>query len=607
MGTQKAVNAALLTDAAIEALSGPKVFERGFTYAASGSVRVIGEEPDSGAHIRAHVVGTQTYETEVGLEDGDIHGYCNCPHGASGWFCKHQVALCLVWRDWLNGSPPVVDEGARRKVQAAARRAQTQRDQRAALHAFLKAQPASALAERLIDLAENFSEIERELRAWQKATRAVTTPEELRALVSEVLTIRGGLLPWGQVPAWLRQAEVILPLLSRARERDAATARDIALHALRRGWAALQKADDSSGLIGGLCQAIAAEWVACLEASAPQPAKFGETWLRIQLEDPFGCVPAQQVEEIMGASALERYRSVLAAEWQKLHEARDAKPAGRRAAPNPFLDEAGIRARSIENLHVEALQNAGDIDGALAVLRADLSEPHRCREVTHFLESHGRLREAFASAEDAHRRFPGDWQVEEDLLRAYERDGWVKEAHAMRMRQFEARPDAQRYLQALKSGIEAGLDREALRGQMFQYMEQLEVQQMRAPSPRMARPAERELAGRRNVSLRVQVLLAEQCLEEALQLVQPPAICHADLLREIALKLGKDKRKAAIELLLHVFGLAMRSAQTPYRNELALVWEIAERMDSRNRASWLAQLRVEYKAKRNFVRDLPVE
>jgi hypothetical protein len=49
----------------------------------------------------------------------------------------------------------------------------------------------------------------------------------------------------------------------------------------------------------------------------------------------------------------------------------------------------------------------------------------------------------------------------------------------------------------------------------------------------------------------------------------------------------------------------MRTAQTPYRDELDLVKEIAARLDAKSRAAWLAKLRVEFKAKRNFVRALP--
>ncbi len=49
----------------------------------------------------------------------------------------------------------------------------------------------------------------------------------------------------------------------------------------------------------------------------------------------------------------------------------------------------------------------------------------------------------------------------------------------------------------------------------------------------------------------------------------------------------------------------MRRASSPYRDELAMVDEIGRRMDPARRTVWLAQLRTEFKAKRNFIRDLP--
>lgn len=47
------------------------------------------------------------------------------------------------------------------------------------------------------------------------------------------------------------------------------------------------------------------------------------------------------------------------------------------------------------------------------------------------------------------------------------------------------------------------------------------------------------------------------------------------------------------------------NTSSPYRDELAMVEEIGRRMDPARRTAWLAQLRTEFKAKRNFIRDLP--
>ena len=69
--------------------------------------------------------------------------------------------------------------------------------------------------------------------------------------------------------------------------------------------------------------------------------------------------------------------------------------------------------------------------------------------------------------------------------------------------------------------------------------------------------------------------------------------------------LFSEQKDQARALLLRVFGSAMRRSSSPYRDELALVEDIGGRMDATRRAEWLAQLRVEFKAKRNFIRDLP--
>ena len=56
---------------------------------------------------------------------------------------------------------------------------------------------------------------------------------------------------------------------------------------------------------------------------------------------------------------------------------------------------------------------------------------------------------------------------------------------------------------------------------------------------------------------------------------------------------------------MRVFASELHCAKSPYRRELALVKEIAVLLDEPRRAAWLVQLRVNYKAKKDFVRDLP--
>ena len=88
-------------------------------------------------------------------------------------------------------------------------------------------------------------------------------------------------------------------------------------------------------------------------------------------------------------------------------------------------------------------------------------------------------------------------------------------------------------------------------------------------------------------------------------LVQPPAYCRDGVLAYMARKLDQDHEAQRVELLKRVLESEMRGSKSPYRRELELVEEIASLLEPALRAAWLHQLRVEYKIKKNFVRDLP--
>jgi len=607
------MNCDLLSDAALIRASSPKIFERGKSYASSGAVSIVGEEGEPQPSIRAEVAGTQLYSTSVWIDQGEPAGSCDCPHAEDGWFCKHQVAVALIWRHRVSGTEPVVDGAAKEKVQASAKRSRTVKHRHEALQQFLRRQPATALADKLTDLAEAYREIERELQQWRRLSTA--GPEDQRSLVTEILAVGQQFVPLREVPGYVRRAAAVLPLLQQARERDASSAVALSLLALRRSWAAMTKADDSNGEIGDLCRTIAAEWISALKRCAAQPAAFGDTYLRLQIDDPFGCFDVRAAEEAMGAAALNRYRNSLAAHWRRAKDGvlsrradRAVNPAGRERSAASWLqrDESETRLRILERLHLEQLERMGDIDSALAVLRADLSEPHRFGMMTSLLERHGRPREALASAESACKAFPDNWRLQEDLLRCYERDGWTAEAYALRRRQFKVTPTVEGFHRTLSAGIEAKQDGTAVRQELLRELEARELRQMQRNqrSPLASRRGFSG-AGTRAVSLRAQVLCSERLWAEACALVQPPAVCHHGVLRQIALQLDDAHREESLALLLRVFGQAMCTASTPYRDELGLVGEIAARLDAARRSAWLAKLRTEFKAKRNFVRDLP--
>ena len=606
-----------LSDASLRQASSATIFQRGKTYATSGAVEVMSEDGLPEPLLNAQVMGTELYTTEVWIEDDTVAGSCDCPNAEDGWFCKHQVAVALVWRERLAGN--VIDDAARKKVQASTKRARTVKDKRQALHDFLHGQEAATLADKLLGFADRDKDISRELQQWRKVSEvneASPEPADLKPLISEMLSPGRGFIAWNESYSYVRRAEAVLPLLQRARARDAAAAATLCLHALRRTWGVLEQADDSDGDIGGLCQAIGAEWVLSLQAAGPRPASFGDTYLQLQLDDPFGCFDSAAAEAAIGGPAMARYQGAVAERWRHAkdavlalkaeHAAKMARRKGRTPAYEP-TSEREMRLWTLERLHLAQLERTGQVDEALSVLREDLSGAHDHDKVVDFLERHGRYREAFAQAEQGHTAFPDDQRLQDDLLRCFERDGWTAEALALRRKQFESSPSVERYHQVLKAGKADKQDVVALRQGLLDFLAAQELEALRARSQpaRWAVPRGAATPSARDVSLRAQVLCSEGLWAQACALVQSPVQCSSNVLHEIAKHLGADRNDQALELLMRVFASEMQRASSPYQEEIAMVKEIGRRMDAARRADWLAQLRTLYKAKRNFVRDLP--
>jgi hypothetical protein len=260
-----------LGDVSLRQASSATIFQRGKAYATSGAVKVLDEDPMPEPALHAPVTGTDTYSTEVWIEDDAVAGSCDCSNAEDGWFCKHQVAVALVWRDRLAGHATPIAPSVRKPMPGVVKRARTAEEKRQALHDFLHGQEVATLADKLLEFADREHDIARELQQWRKANELGNDPADLKTLISEMLAPGRGFIAWDECASYVRRAEAVLPLLQRARARDAVAAAVLCVHALRRAWGVLQQADDSDGEIGGLCQAIGAEWVLSLKAASKQP------------------------------------------------------------------------------------------------------------------------------------------------------------------------------------------------------------------------------------------------------------------------------------------------------------------------------------------------
>ncbi|WP_028604492.1 SWIM zinc finger family protein [Ottowia thiooxydans] len=623
-----------LSDTALRSLAGKVVFGRAKDYVTSNAITVIAEEGGVIPTIYAEIIGSDIYLTEVSVRDGSVGGGCDCPHAEDGTFCKHQVALAMVWRGLLGTQHSTPRSGGSTGVAAdapmpspilsdrTARLIAEEVAQHQALEAFLKSRQVSELASKLMDLANRDSGIAKELNQWMRLDQPVASVAEHKTLVTEMLAVGRSFVPASQSHKYVQRAESVLPVLDSALKTDPAGALALTQHAMRRTWAAFQQVDDSYGNVGELCRSVAARWVKAVQANGPQPAAFGAAYLKLRLDDPFGCFDTDAVETAMGAAALTRFRQKLREAWRKAKdEVLAHRPsAGGRASSQYMAALQDVHSLSdsaqlftLEWMHLQQLESQGDFEAALSVVKEDLNTGTEHVRVVQFLEQHGRMRDAFAHAEAAIKAFPDDWLVQDCALRAYERDGWAAEAFDLRMRRFRARPGPETYLAMLTAAGQAGQDVEATRATILGAIaeQEIELTQSRTQRTGYTRFGAQRLLGpgpnERDVSLRASLLCAENRWDEALQLVQPPAYCIEHLLEHIALQLHSTHWEQAVVLLQRAFNSAMQRATSPYRHELDLVRKILLRMgNDTTRRHWLAHLASMHKAKRNFVRDLPV-
>lgn len=83
-----------LTESALLKKAGENIYRRGRTYWKRGKVASLQESLDG---ITAQVQGGEVYQVSLWVNKKKLRGECSCPAAKGGRFCKHSVAVGLVW------------------------------------------------------------------------------------------------------------------------------------------------------------------------------------------------------------------------------------------------------------------------------------------------------------------------------------------------------------------------------------------------------------------------------------------------------------------------------------------------------------------------------
>ena len=93
------------------------MLDRGYGYFLEGAVENISKEDDV---ISATVSGTQLYEVEIYLDNGEVSDMeGDCPYAEDGNYCKHMAAVLYELENVRPDENPVVKEDSTGMVNAA--------------------------------------------------------------------------------------------------------------------------------------------------------------------------------------------------------------------------------------------------------------------------------------------------------------------------------------------------------------------------------------------------------------------------------------------------------------------------------------------------------
>lgn len=523
----------------IRDLAGDAAFGRGEAYFVQGRVTVSAFDKTG---FDATAQGTSRYRLWLRQEDDALRFACSCPAAADGSFCKHLVAATLAWIQGEDDDNPA-----------------TSTDN---LRAALLHEPRERLAEWLYQAAMSDLGLEKQLRL-----KLSSDPATLKKSLSALLNT-GGFLDWRRSQDYAIRLDAPLDILASLLERDPDQCFELCEYVVRRLLRIYERADDSGGMIGDRMHDFA-------ELHARAAARAEVSGARLA-----GSVYQLKKQEDWNLFPLERYWDALGSKGQAAYIRRVDKQVS--ALPEPTgEDDFSIE---IENDRVlawreEIARCQRDFDTLLELLSHDLSSGYNYEKIVEACHEYGHDALAMSWAErglKAHPRWPGMRRV---LAEEYQRAGLDAEARDLLWEDFRHRygPETWRSLKAASADQWPKIRQEAL--------DDL---------------AERELRlddGRHDASMRLQLLLEDEALEEALELAVTQA-AQPDLLTIVANSVAAEHPKAAAGLYRRAADSELpRSDAKSYQRVVPLIKSAAQLDDSRETRDWIEQIRTRYKAR----------
>lgn len=522
--------------------------------------------------------------------------------GQDGDFCKHAVAVALSWLE-NNGeeSFPPEEYAAGKRAAKPRKKRKTQAD---TLAEYLNTLSESALKDWLMEAAARDKGLRDKLLLKARAAGGGgKSSSGLAALRGAVLkTARQSVfLDWRQAGDFAERLHDAANLIEERIPLSEPGLPGIIEEAIQQAETSLENVDDSNGAVQEALHRLgAAHLNACL-ASRPDPVELAGRLFHAELSAEWDFNPSTlpHYAKALGRAGLTRYR-------QLLLEAVD-----RPVAKQPKVIGLGGLGGSIANYSLERMverlcEYEGDDTLMLQVLEKDLSSAYRYLQVAVRHLKAGRKQQALDWAERGLAAYSDgrDGRLTDFAIALHRKQGDAKRADELAWTQFTQRPDFGSWQRPLGHTPKAW--HKEITQRAIALLEQRMQGEERAPktsarSPAWSRPAAR--------SELIRIHLHLKPVERVWELANGHAI-DGDLWPKVAHMRGETHPDQAISIYRQLLPEAIRRGQGNARYDEAyeLVSRIrALRINQRQQEQFrqeLAELRREYKAKRNFIKRL---
>lgn len=570
----------LITHAVLEDLAGTTAFQRGEEYFSAGAVERLRV---SGDKITARVEGTETYQVELRDEGGELAYDCTCPRAADGYFCKHSVAAGLAWLTENSAAPKSGAASGKKK------RSDPWRD----IKKYLTTQPPDALIDIMLDVAQRDDRLYQSLLLKAERTSGGgNVAKAFRRAIDDATRIHG-FVDWREAGTYAGNIDQVADSLAELLKPDtAAMLAELAEYAIERVENSLEQVDDSNGEIGDIAYRLGELHLKACTLARPEPAGLAERLFRFETTLPFGLCSfdATTYRAALGKEGLRRYRELAEVEWRKL-KPRDAK------------DGYDAHRERITRIMERLAEASGDVEELVAIKSRDLSSGYSYLDIAEIWTKAKQSDKALEWAERGLKAFPErpDNRLRDFLVAAYLKRKRNDEALQLTWVQFEERPILEHYKKLHDVADKLGIWPEQ-RDLALSWVAEAIAREASATSRWKPKPSTP------NYSLRVEIALWENDLDAAWEFSHE-GICDRNLLIALAGKLEASHPDGAISLYRRaVPPIVEQTNNTAYEEAIKLIRKVSGLMKAQGKSQqfgdYLAELRVQFKPKRNFIKLL---